>query len=117
MMKTMILLEIYKAITTAPQVLTPPFIDELLKTVLPISESEADDKVVKQAINNVYQKFPEVMLQIKALMRKNLDDAVAEHIPGYETVTNSYPDIKKLEKSLKKRIQNNSNPTTPNAKN
>jgi hypothetical protein len=118
MMKTMLFLEIYKAITTAPQVLTPPFIDELLKTVLPISESEADDKVVKQAINNLYQKFPAVRDQIKFLIaKKNLDDAEAEIIPGYETLTNNYPDIKKLEASLKKRIKNNSNPTPPNAKN
>ena len=42
--------------------------------------------------------------QIKSLNTKNLDDAEAKVTPGYETLINTYPDIKKLEASLKKRI-------------
>lgn len=103
MMKSVILLELYNAITTAPQILTPPFIEELLKTVLPLAESDADDKVVKQAINNLYRNFTEVRDKIGA-SRKNLDDVAAEATPGYETLVNTYPDIKKLEASLKTRI-------------
>jgi ABC-type transporter Mla subunit MlaD len=103
MMKSVILLELYNAITTAPQILTPPFIEELLKTVLPLAESDADDKVVKEAINNLYRNFTEVRDQIGA-SRKNLDDVAAEATPGYETLVNTYPDIKKLEASLKTRI-------------
>ena len=109
MMKSVILLEIYNAITTAPEILTPPFIEELLKTVLPLAESDADEKVVKEAINKVYRNFTEVRDRIGDV-RKNLDDAEAEVTPGYETLINTYPDIKKLEKleklkaSLKKRI-------------
>jgi len=103
MMKSVILLEIYNAITTAPQILTPPFIEELLKTVLPLVESDADDKVVKKAINNLYRNFTEVR-DLIGDVRKNLDDAEAEVTPGYETLINTYPDIKKLEASLKKRI-------------
>jgi hypothetical protein len=103
MMKSVIFLEIYKAITTNPEILTPPFIEELLKTVLPLAESDADDKVVKEAINNLYRNFPEVRDRIIDV-RKNLDDAEAEVTPGYETLINTYPDIKKLEASLKKRI-------------
>jgi uncharacterized coiled-coil DUF342 family protein len=103
MMKSVILLEIYNAITTAPEILTPPFIEELLKTVLPLAESDADDKVVKEAINKLYRKFTEVRDRIGDV-RKNLDDAEAEVTPGYETLINTYPDIKKLEASLKKRI-------------
>jgi uncharacterized coiled-coil DUF342 family protein len=103
MMKSVILLEIYNAITTNPEILTPPFIEELLKTVLPLAESDADDKVVKEAINNLYRNFTEVRDRIRDV-RKNLDDAEAEITPGYETLINTYPDIKKLEASLKKRI-------------
>jgi ABC-type transporter Mla subunit MlaD len=103
MAKSMIFREIYDAITTSPQILTPPFIEELLKTVLPLAESEADDKVVKEAINNLYRNFREVRDRIGDV-RKNLDDAEAEVAPGYETLINTYPDIKKLEASLKKRI-------------
>ena len=103
MMKSEILWEIYKVITTAPEILTPPFIEELLKTVLPLAESDADDKVVKEAINKLYRNFTEVRDRIGDV-RKNLDDAKAEVTPGYETLINTYPDIKKLEASLKKRI-------------
>jgi len=103
MMKSEILLEIYKVITTAPEILTPPFIEELLKTVLPLAESDADDKVVKEAINKLYRNFTEVRDRIGDV-RINLDDAKAEVTPGYETLINTYPDIKKLEASLKKRI-------------
>ena len=103
MMKSVIFLEIYKAITTKPEILTPPFIEELLKTVLPLAESDADDKVVKEAINNLYRNFPEVRDRIGDV-RKNLDDAEAEVTPGYETLRNTYPDIKPLVASVKKRI-------------
>lgn len=103
MMKSVILLEIYNVITTAPEILTPPFIEELLKTVLPLAESDADDKVVKEAINKLYRNFTKVRDRIGDV-RKNLDDAEAEVTPGYETLINTYPDIKKLEASLKKRI-------------
>lgn len=103
MMKSVIFSEIYNAITTAPEILTPPFIEALLKTVLPLAESDADDKVVKAAINNLYQNFTEVR-DLIGNVRKNLDNAEAEVTPGYETLINTYPDIKKLEASLKKRI-------------
>ena len=103
MMKSEILLEIYKVITTAPEILTPPFIQELLETVLPLAESDADDTVVKEAINNLYRNFTEVRDRIRDVT-KNLDDAKAEVTPGYETLINTYPDIKKLEATLKKRI-------------
>ena len=103
MMKSVILWEIYKVITTAPEILTRPFIQELLETVLPLAESDADDKVVKEAINNLYRNFTEVRDRIRDVT-KNLDDAEAEVTPGYETLINTYPDIKKLEASLKKRI-------------
>jgi ABC-type transporter Mla subunit MlaD len=103
MMKSEILLEIYKVITTAPEILTPPFIEELLKTVLPLAESDADDKVVKEAINKLYRNFTKVRDRIGDVT-KNLDNAEAKVTPGYETLINTYPDIKKLEASLKKRI-------------
>jgi len=96
MMKSEILWEIYNAITTAPEILTPPFIEEL-------PESDADDKIVKEAINKLYRNFTEVRDRIGDV-RKNLDNAKAEVTPGYETLINTYPDIKKLEASLKKRI-------------
>ena len=103
MTKSVIFSEIYDAITTSPQILTQPFIEELLKTVLPLAESDADDKVVKKAINNLYRNFTEVR-DLIGNVRKNLDDAEPEVTPGYETLINTYPDIKKLEVSLKKRI-------------
>ena len=103
MTKSVIFSEIYDAITTSPQILTQPFIEELLKTVLPLAESDADDKVVKKAINNLYRNFTEVR-DLIGNVRKNLDDAEPEVRPGYETLINTYPDIKKLEVSLKKRI-------------
>ena len=115
MMKTLILSEIYNAITEAPEILTPPFIEELLKTILPIAESDATDKAVKEAINKVYQNFPEVRDQIATI--RNLDDAESDVTPGYETVTNTYPDIKKLEANFKKRIQKALNPPASDAKN
>ena len=117
MMKNLILSEIYNAITKAPEILTPPFIEELLKTILPIAESDATNKVVKEAINKVYQDFPEVAKDIANLTRKNLDDAEPEVTPGYETLTNTYPDIKKLEANFKKRIQTASIPPASDAKN
>ncbi len=54
---------------------------------------------------------------MQSLTRKNLDDAEPEVTPGYETLTNTYPDIKKLEANLKKRIQTASIPPAPDAKN
>ena len=117
MMKTLILSEICNAITKAPEILTPPFIEELLKTVLPIAESDATDKAVKEAINRLYQNFPEVSEQIANLTSKNLDDAESELTPGYERVTNTYPNIKKLEANLRKRIHQASNPPASDAKN
>ncbi|GEM_PF-1899257 len=116
MMKNMILSEIYTAITTASEILTPEFINELLDKVLPICDSDADDKAVKEEINKLYRNFPEVRDKIGNLFRKNLDDYDATSTPGYETITNNYPDIKKLEASLKKRLNKNQHPT-PDAKN
>ncbi|MBE9164204.1 hypothetical protein [Tychonema sp. LEGE 06208] len=99
-----ILSQIYNAITTAPAILTPPFIERLLAEVLPLAESGADNDTVEDAINTLYKQFKDVRDAIKNLVRKNLDDVEAEATPGYETIVNTYPDIKKLEASLKKRI-------------
>src|SRR4028119_2332181 len=105
-----ILSQIYNAITTAPTILTPAFIEQLLTQILPLAESDADNDTVEEAINSLYKQFREVRDKIKILNRKNLDDAEAEVTPGYETLINTYPDIKKLERSeklkasLKKRI-------------
>ena len=98
-----ILSQIYNAITTAPAILTPPFIEKLLAEVLPLAESGADNDTVEDAINKLYREFKDVRDAIKLLNRKNLDDAPAEVTPGYETLINTYPDIKKLKESLKKR--------------
>ena len=99
-----ILCQIYNAITTAPTILTPAFIEQLLTQILPLAESDADNDTVEEAINALYKQFREVRDKIKSVNRKNLDDAEAEVTPGYETLINTYPDIKKLEASLKKRI-------------
>ena len=99
-----ILSQIYNAITTAPTILTPAFIEQLLTQILPLAESGADNDTVEEAINALYQQFIKVRDEIKILNTKNLDDAEAEVTPGYETLINTYPDIKKLEASLKKRI-------------
>ncbi len=99
-----ILSQIYNAITTVPAILTPPFIERLLAEVLPLAESGADNDTVEDAINILYQQFTDVRNQIKGLTRKNLDDVAAKATPGYETLSNTYPDIKKLKASLKKRI-------------
>jgi hypothetical protein len=112
-----ILSQIYTAITTAPEILTPPFIEQLIADVLPLAESDADSDTVEDAINEIYRQFKDVRDKIKALKRKNLDDAEAEIAPGYETIINNHPDIKKLETILKKRIQQVSNPPAPDAKN
>lgn len=37
----------------------------------------------------------------------NLDDAVAEVTPGYETLKSEYPDIKRLTAKLSSRLDNN----------
>jgi uncharacterized coiled-coil DUF342 family protein len=99
-----ILSQIYNAITTAPTILTPAFIEQLLTKILPLAESGADNDTVEDAINALYQQFREVRDKIKSLNIKNLDGAEAEVTPGRETLINTYPDIKKLEASLKKRI-------------
>ena len=99
-----ILSQIYNAITTAPTILTPAFIEQLLTKILPLTESDADNDTVEEAINALYKQFRVLRDEIKILNRKNLDDAEAEVTPGYETLINTYPDIKKLEASLKKRI-------------
>ena len=99
-----ILSQIYNAITTAPTILTPAFIEQLLTKILPLAESGADNDTVEEAINALYKQFREVRDEIKSLNRKNLDDAEAEVTPGYETLINTYADIKKLEARLKKRI-------------
>ena len=102
-----ILSQIYNAITTAPTILTPAFIEQLLTQILPLAESGADNDTVEEAINALYKQFREVRDKIKILNIKNLDDAEAKVTPGHETLINTYPDIKKLEKltaSLKKRI-------------
>jgi uncharacterized coiled-coil DUF342 family protein len=112
-----ILCQIYGAITTAPEILTPPFIEQLLAKVLPLAESDVDNDAVEEAINELYRQFKDVRDKIKALKRKSLDDYDAISTPGYETIINQYPNLNKLKESLKKRIKNNSNPTPPNAKN
>ncbi|MEG4115624.1 MULTISPECIES: hypothetical protein [unclassified Microcoleus] len=99
-----ILSQIYNAITTAPTILTPAFIEQLLTQILPLAESGADNDTVEEAINALYRQFREVRDKIKSLIIKNLDDAEAKVTPGYETLINTYPDIKKLEARLKKRI-------------
>ena len=109
-----ILSQIYNAITTAPTILTPAFIEQLLTQILPLAESGADNDTVEEAINALYKQFREVRDKIKSLTRTNLDNAEAKATPGYETLINTYPDLKKLEKleekleklkaSLKKRI-------------
>ncbi|MCW6049587.1 hypothetical protein QUB60_04465 [Microcoleus sp. A2-C5] len=112
-----ILSQIYNAITTAPAIFTPPFIERLLAEVLPLAESGADNDTVEDAINKLYREFTKVRDDIKGLKRKNLDDAEPEITPGYETVKNEYPDIEKLEANLKKRIQEASNISAADAKN
>ena len=87
-----------------PPILTPAFIEQLLTQILPLAESGADNDTVEEAINALYKQFREVRDKIKILNIKNLDDAKAEVTPGYETLINTYPDIKKLEARLKKRI-------------
>ena len=93
-----ILFQIYNAITTAPAILTPPFIEKLLAEVLPLAESDADNDTVKKAINTLYKEFTDVRDQIKSLTRKSLDNAEAESGEDYATVNNIYPNIKKLKK-------------------
>ena len=113
----MILSEIYQAITTAPEILTPQFIKELLAQVLPLTESDADNDAVEDAINALYRQFKDIRNEIKALKRKSFDDDEPEITPGYETLTNHYPDIKKLELSLKKRIDKDQKTSNTDAKN
>ena len=112
-----ILSQIYNAITTAPTIITPPFIEKLLAEVLPLAESGADNDTVEDAINELYKEFRDIRDAIKLLTRKSLDDAEAEITPGYETVKNEYPDIKKLEANLKKRIKEASTISASDAKN
>ena len=112
-----ILSQIYNAITTAPEILTPPFLEKLLTEILPLAESGADNDTVEEAINEkLYKQFTDVRNDIKGLKRKSLDDAEAEVTPGYETVKNEYPDIEKLEANLKKRIKEASTISAADAK-
>ena len=116
-----ILSQIYSAITTAPAILTPPFIEELITKILPLAESSADNDTVENAINLLYRQFKDVRDKIKALKRKNLDDKKSKIIPGYDTPTNTSPDIdkelKRLEEKLEQRINKNSITPTSDAKN
>jgi hypothetical protein len=112
-----ILNQIYRVITTTPQIITEDFIEELLTTVLPVAESNVDNDTLENVINLVYCKFGDDRDKIKDLYRKSFDDVEPETTTGYETLTNNYPDIKKLEVSLKKRIDQNSNPSNTDAKN
>jgi hypothetical protein len=43
-----ILNQIYRVITTTPQILTADFIEELLTTVLPIAESNVDNDTLEK---------------------------------------------------------------------
>ena len=65
-----ILSQIYNAITTAPTILTPAFIEQLLTQILPLAESGADNDTVEEAINALYKQFREVRDKIKILNRK-----------------------------------------------
>lgn len=114
-----ILSQIYAAITTAPAILTPPFIEELITKILPLAESGADNDTVEDAINRLYRQFKDVRDEIKALKHKDrgFGNAKPEVTPGYETLTNNHPDIKKLEANFKNRIQPPSIPPAPDAKN
>jgi len=115
-----ILSQIYNAITTAPAILTPPFIERLLAEVLPLAESNADNDTVEDAINILYQQFTDVRDEIKSLRRKKLDDAEAESGEDYATVNNTYPNTKKLKKlkaELEKRIKEASTISPSDAKN
>jgi chaperonin cofactor prefoldin len=116
-----ILSQIYTAITTAPEILTPPFVEGLLTEVLPLAESGADNDTVENSINLLYRQFKDVRDKIKALKRKNLDDKKSKIIPGYDTPTNTSPDIdkelKRLEEKLKQRIDKNSITPASDAKN
>ena len=109
-----ILSEIYTAITTAPEILVeaPDFTKQLITKILPLANSDADNDTVKRAINQLYCQFEDIRDQIKALHRKNLDDAEPE--PGYATLTNEYPDIEDLKAELEKRIRQAENPTPKN---
>ena len=104
MSSTSILSEIYLAITTKPEILTPEFIAGLTDQVLPLAKSDADNKSVAKAINDLYKQFTKVRDSIKALVRKSLDDFESESTPGHETVPNHYPQINELEQILKERI-------------
>lgn len=104
MSSTSILSEIYLAITTKPEILTPEFIAGLTDQVLPLAKSDADNKSVAKAINDLYKQFTKVRDSIKALFRKSFDGFEPESTPGHETVPNHYPEINELEQILKKRI-------------
>jgi predicted nucleic acid-binding Zn-ribbon protein len=114
MNQSAILSEIYTAITTAPEILVeaPDFTKQLITKILPLADSQADNDTVEEAINQLYRQFKNIRDQIKALHRKSLDDAEPE--PGYDTLTNEYPDIKDLKTELEKRIQQAEKPTSEN---
>lgn len=109
-----ILSEIYTAITTAPEILVEAsdFTKQLITKILPLANSDADNDNVEEAINQLYRQFKNIRDQIKALHRKNFDDDEPE--PGYDTLTNEYPDIEDLKAELEKRIRQAENPTPEN---
>ncbi|WP_449418547.1 hypothetical protein [Phormidium nigroviride] len=105
-----ILEQIYRVITTAPEILTPPFIEQLLIQVLPLAESDADNDTLEDAINALYRHFKDDREKIKALYRKSLDSAQPEKNSDYPRLTNDDDVIKKLKKleaSLQKRLNKN----------
>ncbi len=114
MSQSIILSEIYTAITTAPEILVdaPDFTKQLITKILPLANSDADNDTVEDEINQLYRQFKDIRDQIKALHRKSLDDAEPE--PGYDTLTNEYPDIEDLKAELEKRIRQEENPTPEN---
>lgn len=105
-----ILNQIYRVITTSPQILTPDFIEELLTTVLPIAESNVDNDTLENVINLVYCKFRDDRNKIKDLYRKSFDSAKPEKNPDYATLINqddARERLKRLEASLQKRLKQN----------
>lgn len=119
MNQSIILSEIYTAITTAPEILVeaPDFTKQLITKILPLTNSDADNDTVEKAINQLYRQFEDVTDQIKALHRKNLHKYKAKTHPDYKTIGNHFPEIEKLEKSLYQRIQQDSNISSSDAKN
>lgn len=101
-----VLSQIYAAITTAPELLAPPFIEQLLAKILPLAESSASNDTVEDAINALYRQFKEVRNKIKnkILCRANFGDTEETVLSDYRRLIDEYPDIEKLKTSLKDRI-------------